>query len=99
MKKSEILDSEKKASLINAIKSGKAVLQEKTITAGFDGFIDTIARIIKKKQEHNPPDFFSTIKQFGEYITDKHSASFSLELEEQSIKLGGNMPIMANAMG
>ena len=93
------LPAEKKARLINAIQNSKAVLQSKKITAGFDGFIDTIARIIREKQDHQAPSLFITIKQFGEYILEKQGASFSLELEEKSIKLGGNMPIMANALG
>lgn len=93
------LPAEKKAHLIHAISNSDGMLKTKKITAGFDGFIDTIARIIRDKQDHKAPSLFTTIKEFGEYITEKHGASFSLELEERSIKLGGNMPIMANALG
>lgn len=93
------LPAEKKAHLIHAISNGDGMLKSKKITAGFDGFIDTIARIIRDKQDHKAPSLFTTIKEFGKYITEKHGASFSLELEERSIKLGGNMPIMANALG
>ena len=75
------------------------MLKSKKVTAGFDGFIDTIARIIREKQDDHPPTLFNTIKEFGEYILEKKGASFSLELEERSVKLGGNMPIMANALG
>ena len=93
------LPAERKAELITAISHSTSALKGKKITAGFDGFIDTIARIIKDKEEHKDPAVFSTIKQFGEYIIEKQGASFSLELETQAIKLGGNMPIMANALG
>ena len=75
------------------------LLQQKKITAGFDGFIDTIVRVIKEKQDHKPSTLFSTIKEFGNYIVEKQGASLSLEIEERSSKLGGNMPIMANALG
>ena len=104
MKKKSVTSSchipaDKKASLINAINSNKHLLTTKKVTAGFDGFIDTIVKIIKKKHPHKVPSFFSTIKEFGNYIVAKEGTSFSLELGEQNIKPGGNMPIMANAMG
>ena len=90
---------EKKAAIIDAIKISEETLRGKSVTAGFDGFTDAIVRIIRKKQTGKPTAFFKTIKQFGEYIIKKQSASFSLEVEEKSVKLGGNMPIMANTMG
>lgn len=93
------LPAEKKAHLIDTISNSTGILKSKTITAGFDGFIDTIARVIREKEEHRAPSFFNTIKEFGEYVLEKQGASFSLELEERSTKLGGNMPIMANALG
>jgi pfkB family carbohydrate kinase len=72
---------------------------EKRVTAGFDGFVDIIAKIIRNKPEQEPPTFFNTIREFGNYILEKEGTSFSLELLEQNLKLGGNMPIMANALG
>ncbi len=75
------------------------LLEHKTVAAGFDGFIDTLVKVIKMKEAEQPPSIFSTIGEFGQYIVDKKGASLSLEMEEQSVKLGGNMPIMANAMG
>ncbi|MEP7376365.1 MAG: PfkB family carbohydrate kinase [Chitinophagaceae bacterium] len=92
------LSPAKIAFLLNAIKEDGTKMQEKKITAGFDGFIDTIIKIIKKKQPQKT-SLFTTIKEFGNYILEKEGTSFSLELEEQHKKLGGNMPIMANALG
>jgi len=93
------LTAEKKAHLVEAISNSTGILSTKKITAGFDGFIDTITRIIRDKQGDSTPSLFNTIKEFGDYILEKQGASFSLELEERSIKVGGNMPIMANALG
>jgi hypothetical protein len=86
------------AQLINAIQNKGRLLTGKKVTAGFDGFIDAIIKIIKKKQSQKT-SLFTTIKEFGNYIIEKEGTSFSLELEEQHKKLGGNMPIMANALG
>lgn len=88
-----------KASLLNALKNAESILTGKRVTAGFDGFTDTIARIIRKKRNHKAPAYFTSIKEFGTYITEKHSASFSLEIEESSKKPGGNMPIMSHTLG
>ena len=74
-------------------------LQAKRATTGFDGFVDTIARVIKNKKEGKSPSLFRTKKQFGKYIIEKEGTSFSLELEESSTRIGGNMPILANALG
>jgi sugar/nucleoside kinase (ribokinase family) len=93
------LPAEKKAHLIHTISHSNDTLERKKVTAGFDGFIDTIARIIREKEGQQIPFLFNTIKEFGDYILEKQGASFSLELEERSIKSGGNMPIMANALG
>jgi hypothetical protein len=90
--------AEKISYLIDTIKNSKAVLTTKKATAGFDGFVDTIVRIIKKKQEQKPPAIFNKISEFGNYILEKEGTSFSLELEELSSKLGGNMPITTNAL-
>ena len=91
--------SDKVAKLVTFLKSKSSLLPGKTVTTGFDGFIDTIAKVIKVKNAGQPPILFTTIEEFGNYITTKAGAGFSLELQEQNIKPGGNMPIMANALG
>ena len=93
------LSAERKAGLIDAIVGSADRLKGKKITAGFDGFLDTIVKVIKEKDEYSGTTMFKTIKEFGDYILEKHGASFSLELDVESVKLGGNMPIMANALG
>lgn len=85
--------------LIEAINKNGDTLSNKKVTAGFDGFVDTIVKLIKNKTGKKPPVYFSTKKSFGNYIIEKEGTSFSLELEEKNIKLGGNMPIMSNALG
>ena len=37
------------------------MLQEKKTTAGFDGFIDTIVHVIKKKNTRKPSSLFTTV--------------------------------------
>src|SRR5258705_13003438 len=85
-------------SLADSIRNKEQLLATKKVTAGFDGFIDTIAKIIRNKEQQSI-NFFNRIEEFGDYVLEKKESSFSLELEEISIRHGGNMPIMANAMG
>jgi len=85
--------------LFTHIKNNETILQSKKATAGFDGFIDTIVRVIKTKKKQEPSILFNTIKEFGDYILEKQGASFSLETEQPVNKIGGNMPLMANALG
>jgi len=84
--------------LVKYIKNNEVILQSKKVTAGFDGFIDTIVRVIKTKQEKSPV-LFKTIKEFGDYILKKQGASFSLETEQPVHKVGGNMPLMSTSLG
>lgn len=93
------IQGEKKIHLLDVIGNSPDILEKKIVTAGFDGFVDFIAKVIKEKDEEKAATLFSTIEEFGNYILGKKGASFSLELSGQSVKLGGNMPIMANALG
>ena len=88
---------EKLFSLLNVPAKNEAQLTSKKATAGFDGFVDTIARIIKSKNESGV-SFFSSIQEYGNYIVSKAGASCSIEVEEISARPGGNMPLMSNAL-
>src|SRR5690349_21810769 len=62
------------------------------VVAGFDGFVDTIVRVIQEKPAGGPPIYFPTKKGFAEYIIEKEGSSFSLEMDELNVKAGGNTP-------
>ena len=84
--------------LIEILRDQQLLIRKKKVTTGFDGFVDTIVRIVKTKQEAET-QVFSHIEEFGRYITSKSGSSFALETEEKNVKMGGNMPIMANSLG
>jgi len=65
---------------------------------GFDGFIDKILKPIKIKSGSNIVPF-GTIKEFSGYLGEKSGKSCSIDLETLQEKIGGNMPIAANALG
>jgi len=83
---------------LDTIVSKLQSLSEKKVTLGFDGFCDTILKVIRAKDEDRSTSYFESISEFGDYIIQKGEKNFSLELEETTTKIGGNMPIMANAL-
>ena len=56
---------------------------------GFDGFIDTPAKL----------QSITGMRDLADYLTKRDGMSGALELDEMPRKLGGNMPITANALG
>ncbi|MES2266195.1 MAG: PfkB family carbohydrate kinase [Bacteroidota bacterium] len=80
-----------------ALQNASTLLAGKKVAAGFDGFVDSIVKVVNYKNDDGTV-FFGTIGEFGNYISSKSGSGFSLESEELVQKLGGNMPIMANAL-
>lgn len=68
------------------------------IFMGFDGFIDEILRPVKYKSR-DATVMFKTMKEFSSYLKGKSGKSCSIEMELEQKKIGGNVPIVANALG
>jgi sugar/nucleoside kinase (ribokinase family) len=72
---------------------------DKFVVAGLDGFVDTIVHPVA--QRHGQGDAFTpiaTIAEFGQRILAASGKSTNIELFPVMQKLGGNGPIMANAL-
>lgn len=66
---------------------------------GFDGFVDTIVTPVARRE--GPGEDFTaigTIPDFARRIEGAAGKSTNIELYPRMVKLGGNGPIMANAM-
>ena len=77
----------------------KGRLSTKQAIAGFDGFIDSVARAVKHRNSETECELFPTIECFGSHIVSKKGMSCSIEIKPDITKFGGNMPILSNAMG
>lgn len=64
---------------------------------GFDGFVDKILKPVKIKTRETAVAF-KTMEEFSDYIREKAGKSCSIDLEVMQEKIGGNMPIVANAL-
>jgi len=73
-------------------------LAAKKATLGFDGFVDAIVKVVKQREHGKPTTYFESSRDFAQYMLDKDKRNFAVELDELTSKLGGNMPIMANAL-
>ncbi|HEX6227087.1 MAG TPA: PfkB family carbohydrate kinase [Chryseolinea sp.] len=93
-----MIENSDKRELIDLLRMRGPELSAKTVTLGFDGFIDSVVKVIRSKGDQHPVSYFNSPYAFGEYITAKGDKNLSIELETMTTKLGGNMPIMANAI-
>jgi hypothetical protein len=85
--------------VLEQIKSNQRLLSKKHACIGFDGFVDSIIRVVRQKSPDKTVNYFETIEEFGSFLISKKGQSCSVELKEHLCKMGGNMPIFANALG
>jgi len=65
---------------------------------GLDGFVDEILHVVDKRESTDKYVRLARMAQWGERICAAAGKSTNIELVSQMTKLGGNGPIMANAM-
>jgi sugar/nucleoside kinase (ribokinase family) len=69
-----------------------------TAFVGFDGFVDDILHVVDKRENAERYLRLPTISQLAERLAIAAGKSTNIELVSQITKLGGNGPIMANAL-
>ena len=90
-----------RAELAHAAADGLAALRDRPaipVLLGFDGFVDSIIDVVDKRRTADDYDAVATLADFGGRIADAAGKSSNFELVTKLRKLGGNGPIMANAM-
>ncbi len=65
---------------------------------GFDGFVDTILHVVKTRESATKYARLNAMKDFAAKIAAAAGQSANLEMVTQMVKLGGNGPIMADAL-
>ena len=69
------------------------------VIVGFDGFIDEIIHVVKERVSDTEHTRIETIPEFAAKIGAAAGLSANVEFIPLETKLGGNGPIMANALG
>ncbi|MCL2216384.1 MAG: hypothetical protein FWB91_05105 [Defluviitaleaceae bacterium] len=65
---------------------------------GLDGFVDEIVHPVDKRQDSANYTRIRTIKEFGERVSKAAGLSTNIEMVTVQTKLGGNGPILSNAL-
>jgi hypothetical protein len=83
-----------------ASKLAAAIDRAKTLKAfiGLDGFVDQIIHVVDKRESADSYQRMPTIARFAERMAAAAGKSTNIELVNKLTKLGGNGPIMSNAL-
>lgn len=94
-----MLESTLKSDISNLISKLQSVskIDAKAIM-GLDGFVDQILHAVETRENAENYARMKTLKDFGDKISKAAGLSTSVELVPIADKLGGNGPIMANAL-
>ncbi|MFO8026255.1 MAG: hypothetical protein R6U56_01155, partial [Opitutales bacterium] len=87
------------SSLIPLIEAARPKLDSLNALLGFDGTVDVICKPVESRQntgEQFTP--FSRMRDFGQRVIDADGKSAIVEIVNEREKIGGNGPIMANAL-
>lgn len=82
----------------SALEKLKKFTDSKHLLVGFDGFVDEIIHVVDKRKNDHDYERIPDIKAFSERIAKVAGLSANIELVPIQTKLGGNGPIMANAI-
>jgi hypothetical protein len=71
---------------------------DKKVFTGFDGYVDYIQKLVKKKETGNV-EYYQSLSDLGGHIGNAAGKSAQIELVTKAIKSGGNAPILSHALG
>jgi hypothetical protein len=83
---------------IKLLEGAETVLKQNRGVVGLDGFVDQIIRVVDKRQSDGTPTFIAKIPDWGKRVQAAGGKSVKFDMSVQRVKLGGNGPIMANAL-
>lgn len=86
-------------SLLPRIEAAIPKLASLKALLGFDGTVDIICKPVASR-ESNGPQFtpYQSMRDFGQRVVDADGKSAIIEIVHQLQKIGGNGPVMANAL-
>jgi hypothetical protein len=85
--------------VVDSLKTAADRLKQTKVLVGFDGFVDTILHVVKTRESASKYTRVERMTEFSEKIAEAAGRSANMEMVVQMRKLGGNGPIMANALG
>jgi sugar/nucleoside kinase (ribokinase family) len=77
---------------------GETAAKKMSAFVGLDGFVDEILHVVDKRDSAESFQRLNTISKLGERISAAAGQSTNIEIVNRVTKLGGNGPIMGNAL-
>jgi len=81
-----------------SLRAARDQILKTPVMVGFDGMVDTILEVVDKRRSADDYDPLQQMADFGKKIIAAAGKSANYEMVVKQIKLGGNGPIMANAL-
>ncbi|MBI1374927.1 MAG: hypothetical protein GC159_19590 [Phycisphaera sp.] len=81
-----------------ALRRFSETIADTPVVVGFDGFVDSIIAVVDQRADAENYTAVKTIDQLGQKFIAAAGQSSNYELVTNILKLGGNGPIMANAL-
>lgn len=85
--------------VLDQLSGARNKLAKAKTLVGLDGFIDTIIHVVSQRESATQYTRMATIGDFSKRVGAAAGLSANFEFVSQMVKLGGNGPIMANALG
>jgi sugar/nucleoside kinase (ribokinase family) len=89
---------ELRAACASQLQANANTLSRQNAFLGLDGFVDEIFHVVDKRENADKYTRLPTIAKYAERLAGAAGKSTNVELVSQMVKLGGNGPIMANAL-
>ena len=84
--------------LVARLRASRSRLAELKCLVGFDGYVDEIVRVVKNRPCLDECTYFDTIGDFADHVKAASGKSADMEIVSQETRIGGNGPILANAL-
>ena len=85
--------------VVKQIQNARHELATSNVLVGLDGFVDTILHVVAKRESATKYTRMSKVNDFAARVAAAAGQSANFEMVTQMVKLGGNGPIMAHALG
>jgi sugar/nucleoside kinase (ribokinase family) len=89
---------ELRAACASQLQANANTLSRQNAFLGLDGFVDEIFHVVDKRENADKYTRLPTIAKYAERLAGAAGKSTNVEMVTQMVKLGGNGPIMANAL-
>ena len=84
--------------VLDQVSTARNRLAKAKVLVGLDGFVDTIIHVVSQRESAAKYTRMATMTEFSQKVGAAAGLSANFEFVTQMVKLGGNGPIMANAL-